>query len=218
MQTIGQIIQKNKEQTNTLSDNSLPTVSKENKVWIAKWKSHSDIERVFSPANWSYTIANPKRAYQAECPTLVSYDNVYGEGVAAEWIYMQVLALYGSSNCKDIGVADGIKLFAHNFAYEVKSYKLSELMLFFARYKAGKYDNSYTTFDARRIGRAFFNEFVRERNYELDSINRIEEQKKIEERRFIPPHGYSSLSWYNELKIRAGKGDDEAKLILYGKN
>lgn len=196
----------------------MPTVSKESKVWLTKWKSHSDIERIFSPSNWGYTIANPKRAYEAECPTLVSYDRVYGKGLAAEWVYMQVLALYGSSNCKDIGVADGIKLFAHSFAYEVKSYKLSELMLFFARYKAGKYDNSYATFDARRIGGAFFNEFVKERNYELDSINRIEEQKKIEERRFTPPDGYSSLSWYKELKRRANNGDNEAKLTLFGCN
>lgn len=169
---------------------------------------------MFSPANWGYTIANPKNAYKADCPTLASYDNIYGEGVAAEWVYIQVLALYGSSNCKDIGVADGIKLFAESFAYEVKAYKLSELMLFFARYKAGKYDNSFASFDARRIGHAFFSEFVKERNYEIDAINREEEKSRIESRRFIPPKGFSSLSWYEELKNRALNGDKEAALLI----
>jgi hypothetical protein len=87
-------------------------------------------------------------------------------------------------------------------------------MLFFARYKAGKYDNSYASFDARRIGNAFFNEFRKERNNELDKINRERMQKEIEERRFTPPQGYSSYSWYQELRRRADEGDEEAIKIL----
>lgn len=150
----------------------------------------------------------------ADCPTLVAYEQIYGEGVSADWIRIQVLTLFGASNCKDIGVADGIKLFAQSFAQEVKTYKLSELMLFFARYKAGKYDNSYASFDARRIGNAFFNEFRKERNNELDKINRERMQKEIEERRFTPPQGYSSYSWYQELRRRADEGDEEAIKIL----
>lgn len=150
----------------------------------------------------------------ADCPTLVAYEQIYGEGVSADWIRIQVLTLFGASNCKDAGVADGIKLFAQSFAQEVKTYKLSELMLFFARYKAGKYDNSYASFDARRIGNAFFNEFRKERNNELDKINRERMQKEIEERRFTPPQGYSSYSWYQELKRRADGGDEEAIKIL----
>ncbi len=80
-------------------------------------------------------------------------------------------------------------------------------MLFFARYKAGKYDNSFASFDARRIGNAFFKEFRSERNYELDAINRKRIQNEIENRRFTPREGYSSLSWYNELKRCAESGD-----------
>jgi hypothetical protein len=153
----------------------------------------------------------------ADCPTLVAYEQIYGEGVSADWIRIQVLTLFGASNCKDAGVADGIKLFSQSFAQEVKTYKLSELMLFFARYKAGKYDNSYASFDARRIGNAFFNEFRKERNNELDKINRERMQKEIEDRRFTPPEGYSSYSWYLELKKRAINGDAEAKSLLFNK-
>lgn len=84
----------------------------------------------------------------------------------------------------------------------------------FARYKAGKYDNSFASFDARRIGNAFFKEFNSERNYELDAINRKRVQDEIENRKFIPPEGYSSLTLYNELKRRAESGDEEAVKIL----
>lgn len=192
-------------------------MSKEQTAWLTKWKNHSDIERQFSPNNWGYTLSNPDKAYMADCPTLVTYEQLYGEGVSSDWIRIQILTLFGSSNCKDAGVADGIKLFAQSFAQEVKTYKLSELMLFFARYKAGKYDNSYASFDARRIGNAFFNEFRKERNNELDKINRERTQREIEERRFTPPEGYSSYSWYLELKKRAINGDAEAKSLLFNK-
>ena len=89
-------------------------------------------------------------------------------------------------------------------------------MLFFARYKAGKYDNSYSSFDAKRIGNAFFSEFTKERNRELDKIHREKAQKEIEKRRFTPPEGYTSWTWYKELKRRASEGDKEAIAMLKG--
>lgn len=181
---------------------------------MEKWKDHSDVERVFSPANWGYTVSNSEKAYTSDCPTLQKYDVAYGENMSADWIYIQVLALYGSSSNKDKGVADGIRIFAQSFSSQVKTFKLSEMMLFFARYKAGRYDNSYSTFDAKRIGNAFFKEFIPERNNELDRIERSRIQNEIEQRRFIPPEGFNSSTWYLHLKQRAESGDQEAiKLI-----
>lgn len=213
-----QVSQANKRQTAMQSTNLPSIVKQEKAVWLQKWKSPSDIERQFSPNNWGYTLANTEKAYQANCPTLLDYGKLYGAHYPSDWVYLQVLALYGSSSSKDKGIADGIHLFAQSFAQEVKSYKLSELMLFFARYKAGKYDNSFASFDAKRIGNAFFSEFVKERSRELDRITRERNQAEIEERRFTPPEGYSSFSWYQELKRRAAEGDKEAIRILTLKN
>ena len=146
---------------------------------------------------------NAERAYLAECPSMVNYEQMYGEGAGSDWIYLQVLALFGSSSNKDKSAVDGIGLFASTFAAEVKIYKLSELMLFFARYKAGKYDNSYYSFDAKRIGNAFFKEFLPQRNNEIGIINdkqRQEQYLKNMERPADIPEGYTSLSWYEECK------------------
>jgi hypothetical protein len=183
-------------------------------VWLEKWKTPSDIERQFSPIKWEYAMRNPQKAYDADCPTLASYDIVYGEKAAIDWIHIQILALFASSNCKDVGIADGIRLFAHSFAREAAPYKLSELMLFFGRYRAGRYDNSYASFDSKRIGNAFFFEFLKERSYEIDKVEREKKQIEIEKRKFTPPHGYTSLSWYQELKRRASNGDEEAIEVL----
>lgn len=172
------------------------------------------MDRIYSPSNWGYVMNNTEKAYTADCPTMYDIFDKFGEDYAELWIMGQVLALYGSSSNREKGVADGLKIFAQSFSSQVKAYKLSELMLFFARYKAGRYDNSFASFDARRIGNAFFKEFKPERNYELDTINRKRVQDEIENRRFIPPKGYSSLAWYNELKRRAESGDEEAKKML----
>lgn len=178
--------------------------------FLTVYQNRSDVEMSYSPNNWAYTVASPEKAYTANCPTLLLYDRLYGENSSYRWIKIQVLALFGSSSNKEKGVADGISIFTSSFAAQLGGYKLSELMLFFARYKAGRYDNSYSSFDSRRIGNAFFKEFIPERNMELDKINREKVQQEIEQRRFTPPQGYSSYSWYLELRKRAANGDVNA--------
>lgn len=122
---------------------------------MMKYRTPSEIEQLFSPVHWSYAINNIEKAYLAECPTIFDYTEKFGIEYASMWIRSQVMALYGSSSNREKGVADGIKLFCDSFTAQVKGFKLSEMMIFFARYKAGKYDNSFSSFDARRIGNAF---------------------------------------------------------------
>lgn len=181
---------------------------------MTRFQTFSQIEKVYSPVFWGHVIANPDKAYTSDTPTMNDCFDSFGEPEAALWINAQITALYGTSSNRDFGVVDGISIFSHSFAAEVRRFKLTELMLFFARYKAGKYDNSYASFDARRIGNAFFKEFLPERNRELDRITRELEQKRIEQRRFTPPEGYTSLSYYQEIKRRAAMGDPEAIKIL----
>lgn len=159
---------------------------------------------------WGYAAQNPTSAYTADIPTLLQYDALYGSGSSAYWVETQLTGLYGASVSKETGVVDGISIFCQSFAAQVQSYKLSELLLFFARYKAGRYDNSYSSFDPRRIGNAFFKEFIPERNRELEKINRERKAQEIESRRYTPPDGYTSRSWYEELKKRAASGDKDA--------
>lgn len=159
-------------------------------------------------------MTNTEKAYTANVASLAELERQHGSDNMVQWINVQITALFGASSSREKGVADGISFFSTSFAMQVRGFKLTELMLFFARYKAGRYDNSFANFDARRIGNAFFKEFIPERNSELDRINNKMIQEEIEKRRFTPPKGYTSLSWYQELKKRAADGDEEAiKLI-----
>lgn len=150
------------------------------------------------------------------CPTLGEMDSIYGYGEAANWIDMQVSALFGASSKADKTMADSIGLFADTFTSEVRTYKMSELMLFFARYKAGVYDNSYTIFDTRRIGSAFFKEFLPQRNIEISAVIRKKEQEESLRRRELPggyviPQGYNPYTWYLERERRLVEiGDKDA--------
>lgn len=200
-------------------------------LWIAKWKAPSDIEHSFSPQHWAYAAAHVTRAYTALCPTLQQYADCFGQEYAADWVQIQILALYGSSSNQSKGVADGIPLFSASFAAEVGRYKLSELMLFFARYKAGRYDKSFSTFDCRRIGNSFFREFLPDRADELYRIELGRQQSlRLENERCYKtandseiPEGYTSYTWFlkckrEEIERNGGKPtggffDDEAMKV-----
>ena len=209
-QQIGAIIQASTKQTPMLLNvcNNISLTSK--RAWLTKWKGRSEIVCAFSPMQWGYAASNPEKAYMADCPTLLQLDALYGGGTSAYWVDTQVSALFGSSSSREKGIVDGIVIFCQSFSSQISGFKMSEVMLFFARYKAGRYDNSYGAFDSRRIGNAFFKEFVPERNKELDLINRNKLAEEIERRRFVPPKGHTSLSLVQELRRRAADGDKEA--------
>lgn len=190
-------------------------------TWGSRWKSPSEVERAFSPSNWGYAAAHVTRSYTADCPTLSQYADRFGSQYAADWVHIQVLALFGSSSSASRGVADGIPLFCSAFAAETGRYKLSEMMVFFARYKAGRYDRSFTAFDCRRIGNAFFREFLPERREELFRIEmgRQKQRRNEEEMRLASrlaetvPEGYNSFTWFLHCKrqriIEGGGRRDE---------
>jgi hypothetical protein len=144
-----------------------------------KYPSPSDVEKSFSFVYWNYTIANPEKAYMSNCPSLSNYDNMYGDDSSYLWILGQITALFGLSSEKDEHKADGIGIFSKCFAKEVGAFKLSELMLFFARYAAGRYDNSWQTFDTHKIGNAFFKEFLPQRQKEIEIYEARASREKV---------------------------------------
>lgn len=124
--------------------------------------------------NWSYLPQLGDEAYTRECPCLGALDELYQmKGIARMWVDEQVTAMYLMSSSKE-NMRTPISLFASNFSVVAAPYKLTELMLFFSRYAAGMYDNSYSTFNSRRIGVAFHSEFLPQRE---QALSRLERQK-----------------------------------------
>ena len=101
MKTIGTIIQASRRQTPTLLTCCSDISGSSKKGWLAKWKDRSDVERVFAPVQWGYTLQNPERAYMADCPTLMQYDALYGQGSSEFWVELQVSGIFGASSSRE---------------------------------------------------------------------------------------------------------------------
>lgn len=138
-----------------------------------------------------FLIENPCNAYLGinhngvEAPTLheanIAYEN---KNVGYAWMLAQLTILFNASISKDADKYESIQEFAEVFASQVRHYKVTELLLFFGRYKAGMYqDDSWSTFNPQSIGKAFFGKFLKDRSQELASIMSKQESYKREKDR-----------------------------------
>ncbi len=152
-----------------------------------RYPNLSDFCQHYSPKVWSRFLANPKVAYTANYPRLSQLNEAYDSATAAEqWVDFCITALYAASSSRDTGMADGIHLFARNFAAQVMNYKTSELMLFFGRYNSGRYQTGYAAFDTTRIGHCFFHEFLKERKEELYAFTKQQKETDETPRKMYP--------------------------------
>lgn len=147
-------------------------------AWKRKNPTFVQLQQHYAPANWGRMMQSPRRAYTWVCPTVGALDEIYGPRASEQWVDQQITALFLTSASREGSAAsETIGAFVSAFTASVSAFRLSELMLFFARYKSGLYDRSFATFDVRRIGQAFHHEFLPERRRELGTI---EEQLQAE--------------------------------------
>ena len=169
-------------------------------------KNHclSKLYENYSPNNWKYLPSLGDEVYLRECAALGALPELYGKKRAAtSWILTQITAMFLGSSSNSKEMVDGIRLFAQNFTAIAGGYKLTELMLFFSRYKAGRYDNSYVSFDPRRIGLAFNKEFLPERNRAIARIEALQNTTNAGKDWYDPAKngGRSSLEHYRNNDI-----------------
>ncbi|MFK2325614.1 DUF6633 family protein [Bacteroides fragilis] len=89
----------------------------------------------------------------------------------------------------------------------------AEICFFIARFKAGKYGRFYGAIDPMKITSAML-DYISERRKDIERKEReeyrMQREKEIEER------GNNRISYaeYQELKLRAESGDEEARKML----
>ena len=110
------------------------------------------------------------------CPTLGQLNEMYGQGAAAEWMMLQVRALFAWGSDRDAERGKSLLLFAKSFWTDCRTLKLTELMLFFNGYRSGRYGMSYATSEPRVVGMAYRKDF-------LPVLRRLREQVAEEENR-----------------------------------
>lgn len=105
-------------------------------------------------------------------PTLAMLNAAFGDNVAEQWLIPQLADLTIYTGAKNIDKRQQGQL-ARIIATEYYWLKISELLLFFHRFKAGKYGHFFGNVDPMVVT-CSLREFIRERN---DIIARLEQEE-----------------------------------------
>ena len=126
---------------------------------------------------------DPKRAFFGDAPSLAQIDEAYGDNVSVAWLIAQLLDLGEYCGCRDKMTPRQAKECARIIRREFPGLKASEILLFFYRCKAGRYDEIfYGTVDPMRITLTIRRRFLAERAEEFAR----KEQEEDRERRSDP--------------------------------
>ena len=109
-----------------------------------------------------------------DAPVLSELNMTYGEMTATMWLVPQLLNLSEYCGCRDKLQGKALEECASVIATEFFFLKVSELMLFFHRFKSGRYGRFYGSVDPLVITTSL-REFVKERN---NAISEQEQQEK----------------------------------------
>ena len=134
--------------------------------------------QTFNPDTQLMAAKNEERAIFGIAPTLDIMAKTYGESFPASWLMPQIYDLVVYCNSKGTLNERQMEFLAEVIAKEYGHLKASELLLFFYRFKTGKYGRFYGIIDPMRITIAL-DEFCDERERILERHER--EQEKIRE-------------------------------------
>lgn len=137
---------------------------------------------------------NQENAVMGNYPTLNDINTAYGNGFAVEWLLPQINNLSTHTGAKNLTQEQQYDL-ARIIATEYKFLKVTEMLLFFYRFKTGRYGRFYGSVDPMVITCAL-REFLQERNSLIDSY----EQKRRQEERERQSEGTISYEEYLSLK------------------
>ena len=201
-------------------------------AWRAKNPDFATMCQRYGQHNWPYFLTHPQKAYEWPCPRIGVIDWLYGEGCAAAWVTAQLNCIFILDRRK---TDDIIAQQAVNFAYLMVGFasmmKLTEIILFLARYQTGHYQNEYAHIDVMKLGKVYHHYFLPERNRELAKMVEQAERKLAEEelereRRKCPGrHTLTLEEWRSttpttpfglELEIRTPPGSTlEARICAF---
>ena len=132
--------------------------------------------KVMSPDAQILAAQHQERAFFGDAPTLSVMKHAFGDNFPTMWLMPQIFDICEFAGVRKIDDAQNLAT-ARMIAQEYGYLKASELLLFFYRFKTGKYGRFYGSVDPMVIMTAL-SEFMRER--ELEIMRHEDEQRKIE--------------------------------------
>lgn len=163
----------------------------------------------FNPSIQKYAVSNPAKCYFGTAPVLSAVAKAYGEETASSWIEAELHDLANYAGSKDKLTREQSMQTATNILAAYSYLNMAELLLFFARFKAGKYGRFYGSVDPLVITTAL-SEFSKQRIAEITAIEMaMKQQERMKER-----EGCVSHEEYLKIRERAEAGDRAAQELL----
>lgn len=160
----------------------------------------------FNPDAQMRICSDTKLCIAGQFPTLAEIKRDYGSNIPKAWLVPQLHNLSWYCGVKDKLDDRQLEECAYVIASNFFFLKVSELMLFFHRFKSGRYGKFYGRVDPLVIVNAL-REFVAERNNALELYERDEHNKQLEE------HKKTAVSW-KEYCIMTGQSERISKPII----
>ena len=142
----------------------------------------------FNPDVQMQICNDAKLCITGKYPTLSEIKRDYGKTIPIAWLVPQLQNLSWYCGVKDKLNSKQLEECAYIIAADFSFLKVSEIMLFFHRFKSGRYGRFYGNIDPLVITTSL-REFVKERNTEIDRYESEERQRKNEE------HAKTAVSW-----------------------
>ena len=135
---------------------------------------------LFSPSKQSQYSLQEERCVTGKAPTLSQLKASYGENIAETWLVPQLFDLSEYCGCKEKISEGQIRELSRILAATYHYLKVTEFMLFFFRFKQGRYGKFYGAVDPLVITSAML-EFIRERSQIIDKIESEKRKQDFEE-------------------------------------
>lgn len=177
--------------------------------YLSKYNNFEKLAMQFSPNKQVNFARHSEYCLVGNCPSLADVSCMFGQKQAAVWVECQLKDLWEYIGVKKkidtLQTEDISRIITSEFYY----LKLSELMLFFAQFKAGRYGKFYGGIDPLVITESL-QKFKKWRVETLDRVQQEEEQEKRNARPTNDPERITYTEW-QELRWLFNMGYERGK-------
>lgn len=175
-QTIEEIIQQQNKGLSTPRQ-SLPASEQKTMLLVSKYGDRNSFLNIFTPDYQRQICADTDACFFGDYPTLAVLKKAYGNNAPVMWLIPQLYNLSEYCGCKEKLQGWSLEECAYVIATEFYYLKISELMLFFNHFKAGRYGRFYGSVDPVVITTSL-REFLCERAFAYERHEQEKRQKR----------------------------------------
>lgn len=168
------------------------------------YKTVDNFLAIFNPSKQVVFTRDIEKAFCGMAPTLALVAKSFGNAARDNWLDIQLTELVVFSGCKDKLTKHQVQSLVGIIAEEYYYLKVTELMYFFRKFKAGEYGKFYGAVDPLVITCAL-KEFCKDRSIIL---SRIEQKRKEKEQRNDPEH----------IRYMRKRAEESRMCIFYSRN